>query len=214
MARRKSRRPTGRPLRLMEPDVHKTLVDATKAGAPMETAAEYAGVSVRAFKDWMHRGRDELERRAEGHDPDPKEQVFVDLYNDVIRARSTAQVGAVISVRKAMTGGAITEETTRRYRDPETGQMVEETTVKRTAPDWRAGAWYLERRLPAEFGKAAQQVEVSGPGGAPIQMTALTAQELAERVRSNITMIAAAATPEEAQHAVEAEIVEDDRPGQ
>lgn len=37
--------------------------------------------------------------------------------------------------------------------------------------DWRALAWKLERRFPAEFGRTVQQVEVSGPAGGPVPLS-------------------------------------------
>ena len=104
--------------------------------------------------------------------------------------RARAAVRAVTLIQRASVGGAVTEESTKKYRD-ESGQLVEETTVKRTAPDWRAAAWYLERQHPLHFGRQATQVEVSGPGGGPIDVR-VDAADLAAKVRANIEALDAA----------------------
>lgn len=202
------RRPRGRPPRLMEPDVHKKLVEATRTGTPVELAAQYAGVSPRAFQEWLARGRDEAENIADGAEPKATEEPYLRLWDEVSQARATAAVHSVQAIRRAVQGGFIIEETTKRYRN-EDGQMVEETTVKRTSPDWRAGAWYLERQASGHFGKAAERVEVTGSGGGPVELTASKASELAARVFGNIGAITAATKPDEGD-VVDAEVVDDD----
>jgi hypothetical protein len=64
----------------------------------------------------------------------------------------------------------VIEETTCKYRDPETGSWSPKPVVKRAAPDWRTAAWQLERSHRSHFGKDAVQVELSGPPGAPVQI--------------------------------------------
>lgn len=49
--------------------------------------------------------------------------------------------------------------------------------------DWRATAWLLERYHPDEF--ARQRLEISGPNGAPIEMTTALDKEIAAEVRKN-----------------------------
>ncbi|HET9656657.1 MAG TPA: hypothetical protein VFP72_14980 [Kineosporiaceae bacterium] len=181
MARRKPHRPAGRP-GLLTPDVEKQLIDATRAGAPVHAAAAAVGLSQRAVFRWLQRGHDELEARDEGRAPDPDEQQYVDLWVGVEKARAQATVRAVANIQRCAAGGIVTEETTRRYRDPDTGEMVEETTVKKTAPDWRASAWYLERQQRADFGRQAE-LAVTGPGGGPVQVEhAVDVESLAARI--------------------------------
>lgn len=205
MARRKQ----GRPLLLLEGDIRERLVAATKQGAPVEVAATYAGVSYRAFQKWMARGRDELENREDGAGENPREQPFVDLWEEIQQARATAGVHSVQAVRRAIQGGTIIEESTKKYRDPVTGAVVEETVVRKTAPDWKAAAWFLERQQPAHFGKAAEKLEVTGEGGGPVQLTAQAANDLANRVFGHIGAVKAALETGPGTDVVDAEVVPD-----
>jgi hypothetical protein len=195
--------------------VHKRIIEATSNGAPMWAAAAYAGVSTRAFEKWMARGYNEEMRvtEEEGTVPDDDEQPYRQLFLDMQTARAQAVVRNAAVVQKAAIGGIVTEVTTKKYRDPGTGEVVEERTEKRTPPDWRASAWWLERRDPGSFGKAAElAVEVSGPGGGPVQVEAVSAADLAAKVRGNIAVLtAAAATAQEIHGAdvVDADLVED-----
>lgn len=212
MGRRRTR-PRGKP-RLLTPESHAKIVEATTGGSPMWAAAAYAGVSTRAFEVWMSRGYAEETRVIEDEAvPDDGEQPFRQLYLDVLQARAKATVRNAGLIQQAAIGGVVTEETVKRYRDPDTGVMVEEKTVKRTPPDWRAAAFWLERRDGANFGKAAElNVELTGAGGGPVQMSSGGAEDLAAKVRANIAVLtAAAATAAEADSddIVDADVVED-----
>lgn len=190
MGRRRSRDP-GRP-RLLTPEVHEKLIDATRVGSPMSVAAAYVGISERAFQVWMKRGFEEDAHIADGGTPHESEAPFYELFKEVSEARSAAAVRASTLIQRASIGGVVTEETVKKYRDPETGAVVEETTVKRTPPDWRAAAWYLERQHPLHFGRQNQvQMELSGPGGGPVEVK-VDAVSLAERVHAHMAELEAA----------------------
>lgn len=187
MPRRKSRREPGRPT-LLDKDVEEKLVEATKIGTPMAIAAAYCGISERAFQEWMRRGHTERAAREEGQEPDPVEQKYLDLYEKVTKARAAATVTSAMLIRKAAVGGQVTEETTRRYRDHE-GQVVEEKTVKKTAPDWRASAFWLERQERGHFGKSLDiDQTINGKVEVAVDMG-----ELASRVQKNLAELTAAA---------------------
>lgn len=180
--RRKARRPQpagGRP-RLLSEEVEARLVAASRTGVAVELAAEMAGVSRRSFLAWMARGRDEVEAREDGADPSPSEEEYAALYEKVRTARATAAARAMANIRRVADGGIVTKVTTRKLRDPATGQIVEETVEDRTAPDWRADAWYLERQHREHYGKdAVIAVEITGLGGPaahedqPVDLSAL-----------------------------------------
>ncbi len=85
-------------------------------------------------------------------------------------------------------------EITRRYRDPETGELVTEAEKVYSAPDWRAAAWWLERAHRAEFGRSAEPDGFGGygPAGPPpgAGVSANAFDELASRVRANLARVA------------------------
>jgi hypothetical protein len=184
----------GRPA-LLNDETHKKLIEATKMGSPMSVAAAYVGISERTFHRWMERGYDALALEDEDQPVPPDDQPYLKLFKEVSQARSQAAVMHVSLIQRAAQGGVVTEETTKKYRDPDTGTVVEEKTVKRSAPDWRAGAWYLERQHRQHFGRDKDvQVELTGPKGGPVEVVAV--EDLAARVRANLAAAAAAAAPQ------------------
>jgi len=176
-------RKPGRPS-LLTNDTRKALLDAVKLGAPVELCAAAAGIGETTFYAWMADGRAEHDAIEAGAEPRPDKERYLELYREVTANRVQAATRNVAAIQKAVQGGAVTEETTRTFRDHD-GQVVTETTVKRAAPDWRAGAWYLERQFGRFFGKAAQEVQLTGAGGGPIQVSS-DAEELSKRLSEHL----------------------------
>jgi hypothetical protein len=170
----------------------------------MAVAAPYAGISERAFVKWMERGFVEKLARDEGETPDPAEDVYVTFYEKILTARAQAGMRAMTSIQKAAVGGTITEETTTTMPD---GTVVK--TVKRQPPDWRAGAWYLERQYRPDFGKQAE-VSITGAGGGPVQVEhTVNVDDLAAKLQANLRAQAAiTAGPEDDGDVVEGEVID------
>jgi hypothetical protein len=185
MPRRKHYRKHATPARarLLTPEVEARLIEASRAGLAVDLAAVYAGVSRATFLRWMAYGRTEAVDRAAGEEPDPENDVFVELFDKVERARATAAMAAAMDIRRASRGGIVT---THRKFDPHSGKVLEETIT--TPPDWRAAAWYLERQHRKQYGKDDHlEVELTGAAGGPLQVEQTgPAADLATRLAATL----------------------------
>jgi transposase-like protein len=177
------RRTGGRRSKLT-PETHEAIVKAVKAGASFENAAQAAGIDESTLYRWLRDG--ETEDASE-----VKRQFREDLY----RAHAEVEVRVVAaSVMKSALGGYVIEETTVTKPD---GTV--ETRVKRAPADGRVGLDLLARRDPARWARRSP-VEISGPGGGPIQVQATTIQELSARLHEELAGL---------EDAVDAELVDE-----
>lgn len=192
----------GAPPKLTD-ETEKRLLEATRQSVPAEVAATYAGIGLTTFKRWCQHGReaeDKVEAAAEAGDEEftlnAREQVYYDFWIKLCQARAESVTRGVLSVQRGAAGGTITEETTKTYRDPATGQVVEEKIVKKAPPDWRAAAWMLERGAAGRqfFHKDAMQVELTGANGGPVEVANVDADALSARVQANLAAARAAIT--------------------
>jgi hypothetical protein len=199
MAHTDHRRTIGRPTKLLDDDMQETVLEAIRHGATIEASCTAAGISRRAFYTWLERGREAQEIEDETGDVPDKERPFLHFMHSVTRAHAQGQAANVALLWKIAEGGYVTKTRTRRMRDPGSGDLVEETETDLAPPELRAVTWYLERRHRETFGKAVE-LEVSGPGGGPVEMVGGPEgglEALAERVATNL----AAQRAEEAERA-------------
>jgi hypothetical protein len=179
----------GRPTKLLDDAVEEAVLDAIRYGATIEAACAAAGIAERTYYGWMTRGREAKETLEETDELPGTELPFLQFLQSAMRAHARGQVANVRRIDRAAEGGYVIRTRTRRMRDPGTGDLVEETETDLAPPDWRAGAWILERRHPEGFGKPAMELEVSGPGGGPVEMAGGPVgglEALAERVKANL----------------------------
>lgn len=146
------------------------ILQGIRIGASLEMSAQAAGVAVRTYHLWRE--------QAEADPPDAR---YVQFMHDVEIASGEAGLRALASIREAMQGVEYqtTVTTTKpiriRVEHPDhPGQFIDrielvtETKVT-TGRDvrWQAGAWWLERKQTAEFGRARVWKDLVPPSGRP-----------------------------------------------
>ncbi len=116
---------------ILTPEKIHQICELVQAGNNLETSAAACGVSKSAFFNWTARGRREQERLAANPKARPKktEEIYVDLVEDIEKARATADARLVLLIHKAA-------------QEPKT---------------WQAAAWLLERRDPARWGRTSRE---------------------------------------------------------
>ena len=87
MADTDRRRAIGRPTKLLDDDMHETVLEAIRHGATIEASCTAAGISRRAFYTWLERGREAQEIEDETGDVPENELPFLHLCT-VSRART------------------------------------------------------------------------------------------------------------------------------
>ncbi|MFC6883442.1 hypothetical protein [Actinomadura yumaensis] len=176
----------GRPLKLLDDEVREQLLEAISHGATIESAVAAAGIGVTTFYRWMERGEQALQSLQDGEEPKPSEEPFREFREAVTRAHARGEVFNADLLRKIAVGGFVVKTRTKRYRDPASGQVVEEREDDIAPPDLRAVTFYLERRHGGSWGKASA-LEVSGPGGGPVEVAGGAGlAALAERVAESL----------------------------
>jgi hypothetical protein len=107
----------------LQAGIREKIVEAIRAGAFGESAAKAAGVSARAFYAWQQLGRDLIEQIEEGKREfdslTDHEQACCHLAREVAEASLEVQLRHTGVIERAALDG-----------------------------DWRASAWFLERRHP------------------------------------------------------------------
>ncbi len=136
---------------------------------------------------------------------------LVDFSDRLALARAKAETKVVATVGRVIEGGHLISRKPALTGDgmpiyDEDGALVYEEVYAQ--PDGKLGLEFLSRSFPDRWGRLGpQQVEISGPGGAPIAVES-TAQvsALAERLAAHLAI---AGGPEDADEVHDAEIVEE-----
>ena len=111
----------GRPSKLT-PERAQAIALAVSEGHYLQHAAAAAGVARSSVHNWLARGQKARERLDGGGEPEPDEEPYLDLLEALEGAEKCAAELGIAPIRDAMERG-----------------------------DWRAAAWYLERRLPGHW---------------------------------------------------------------
>ncbi len=111
----------GRPSKLT-PERAQAIALAVSEGHYLQHAAAAAGVARSSVHSWLARGRKARERLDGGGEPQPDEEPYLDFLEALEGAERCAAELGIAPIRAAMERG-----------------------------DWRAAAWYLERRFPGHW---------------------------------------------------------------
>lgn len=135
-------------VKLTEPMIERAAA-LTRQGAFPGVVAEALGVSRTTYWRWLAEG----ERLSQtGAVVGAGAVRLRDLHEHVRLAEAEAETEAVARIVAAGAEPWVKERTTR----VESGGQITTTTVIETRPgDWRASAWFLERRFPDRWGRQA-----------------------------------------------------------
>jgi hypothetical protein len=150
---------------------------------PITTAATLAGIGQSTLFQWLRiaeDAREQIDAWQEQHgaglppDVDDSALRLVQFAERIAQARAKSEAATVKSVAKAIDGGYLVSEEPALNADgmPIYNEDGELAMKRRWAePDGKLGLEFLSRSHPDRWGKqGAVQVEISGPGGAPVQV--------------------------------------------
>jgi hypothetical protein len=124
----------------LKPEILEILLEAIGMGLTFKAAAQLAGIDETTYHRWKRKGR------AATSGP------YHQFYQSLRKAEIVGQAALLKNIHDASEGGQPII-TTRVTSGPD-GQVIKTITHQRKAlPDWKAAAWLLERRFPAEWGR-------------------------------------------------------------
>lgn len=137
----------GRPRKLFKDEkMQREFMVAIETGAPYLHACRFVGIHYHTFINYRRAGQDARSKRANRGRLGAIEKRFLDFLDSL----EAAEAKAVVS---------------------RTAQLL--TACKK---DWRAAAWFLERRCPEEFGQRLK-LEHTGADGGPVATTVLDPEQ-------------------------------------
>lgn len=150
---------SGRPPNLTE-DIIKSIVNALRAGAYVETAAVVAGVPKQTYYQWLIRSHPYKSKKGRVIQPKP---IYVALRHAVERAMEEAVMRDLMNIDKCAMGtpNYLKNAQGKLILDDKGNPQVEGYSM---TPDWRASAWRLERRNPKTWGRF-DRIEATGKDG-------------------------------------------------
>lgn len=159
-------RPIGRPTRCT-PTLTQAIADGLRKGLYFEQACTLAGITPTAGYEWIRRGN--------GTDQRPTDEPYVQFAEAIAQARAERERACLEAIDAAAAGGFVVERRT------EVRNGTTTTTEKYAPPDWRAGAWWLERALQDRW-RRTERTEHVGDGGGPVRVEETRFSVLAQRL--------------------------------
>jgi transposase-like protein len=157
---------------LLTPERQHRIVELVEDGNHITTACAHVGIGQSTFYKWLDQARDYDEALAAGQTPDPTKRLYVEFRDRVALARARAEENAVRVIHRAMQGGfVISEEPVQdaqgEVQRDDNGNILYRRTY--TQPDGRLALAYLARSAPKQWGQQSIGIELSGPGGTPLE---------------------------------------------
>lgn len=154
-------KPVGRPSKFT-PEIRKAILDGITAGLTYAHTCRIAGIDYDTFNEWRKKGADLDTPDVEG---------FYEFSEALMRAEANASMSMMATIRKVAQGHSVkrpfTDRAGRLITDKDGKPILFDDPIP---PDWRAAAWWMERRYPDEYGKShiGTQVEISDKEGRTI----------------------------------------------
>lgn len=159
------------------------VIERVQLGQDLADAADSAGISRQTLHKWRLAGGRARAERTEGVTLRKADRDLAEFVDALERAEAEAEARKLAIIERVAQGGAtVTKTTTKVQVQPDgTERVIERTTVTETLrPEWTAAAWWLERRMPAKYGR---RLEVTGAGGKPLVPQDEQARNLADALR-------------------------------
>lgn len=114
---------------VLTPKIIKVIYELIANGEFDKSVASHIGVSEVSWHNWKRKGREVQEKveKEEHYKPTEREQLYLDFYQSLTKAYAEAEMNAINSIRKA------------------------------SEKDWKAAAWFLERRFRGKWGRIAKE---------------------------------------------------------
>lgn len=128
----------------LKPKVFDAIVGGVRTGATLVIAAKAAGIPEKTALEWYARGR--------GEDPvRPTTKLYAEFASKIDEAEAAAAMDALSAIEKLKNGGWL--KTKQRITENADGTREIMNETEEAAPMLAAATWWLERRMPNEFGR-------------------------------------------------------------
>jgi hypothetical protein len=161
--------PIGQPTKCTKKLIAK-ICTAISAGAYLETAAAFGGITKQTLHNWLRRGA-----RDEG---DKKRSIFREFNDAVGFALAESEMTDLATISLHAQGFRADREVVEITKDAEGNQTEKRIHETRFRRDWQAAAWRLERKHPGRWGRRlgvrgemeGEDGSISGVGGFHLKM--------------------------------------------
>lgn len=144
----------GQPSKLT-PERQDRMEQLLRAGNRLMTACDEAGITHRTHRNWMIRGETEHERLTTTPNARPRktEAPYLQYFQTIKRATALPEITNIALIQRAARGGTQTDTQTIETFYPDGSVKTRKVITKLEQPQWTAAAWWLERRMPHEYGR-------------------------------------------------------------